>query len=70
MLNGMYIGTTRIMTKQLGGVDMDNYTKAITYIIQDVPNNFSGVSQLQQLNALYGMANYSLGNVANQRKLN
>lgn len=70
MLNGVYIGTTRIMTKQLGGVDMDNYTKAIAYIVQDVPNNFSGVSQLQQLNALYGMANYSLGNVANQRRLN
>jgi hypothetical protein len=70
MLNGLYINTTRIMTKQIEGVSMENYTNALTYIVQDLPKNLSGISMLQQLNAVYGMANYSLGNVANQRRLN
>ena len=70
ILNGMYIGTTRIINNQLPGVTKENYTEAITYILQDLPHNFSGISLVQQLNAVYGMANYSLGNIANQRKLN
>jgi hypothetical protein len=70
MLNGMYIGTSRVMNNQLPGVTKENYTEAITYILQDLPHNFSGISLVQQLNATYGMANYSLGNISNQRKLN
>ena len=70
MLNGIYIQTTRVMTKQIEGVSMENYTNALTYIMQDLPNNFSGISMLQQLNATYGMANYSLGSITNQRRLN
>jgi hypothetical protein len=70
MLNGMYIGTTRVMNNQLPGVSQSTYTNALTYILQDLPKNFSGISLVQQLNAVYGMANYSLGNIANQRKLN
>lgn len=70
MLNGLYISTTRVMSKQMEGITQENYVKALTHIIQDVPNNLSGISKLQQLNAIYGMANYSLGNVANQRRLN
>lgn len=69
-LSGMYIGATRVMVKQHGSVTLNSYNKAVSYVIQDLPNNPSGISLVQQLNALYGMANYSLGNVANQRKVN
>jgi hypothetical protein len=70
MLNGMYIGTTRVMNNQLPGVTKETYADAIGYVLQDLPENFSGISMVQQLNAIYGMANYSLGNVVNQRRLN
>jgi len=69
-LSGMYIGATRVMVKQHGSVTLNSYNKAVSYVIQDLPNNPSGISLVQQLNALYGMANYSLGNVANQRRVN
>lgn len=69
-LSGMYIGATRVMVKQHNNVSLDSYNKAVAYVIQDLPNNPSGISLVQQLNAMYGMANYSLGNVANQRKVN
>lgn len=69
-LSGMYIGATRVMVKQHNNVSLDSYNKAVSYVIQDLPNNPSGISLVQQLNAMYGMANYSLGNVANQRKVN
>ena len=69
-LTGMYIGATRVMVKQHGNVTLDSYNKAIGYVLQDLPNNPSGISMVQQLNAIYGMANYSLGNVANQRRTN
>ena len=69
-LTGMYIGATRVMVKQHGSVTLESYNKAIGYVLQDLPNNPSGISMVQQLNAIYGMANYSLGNVANQRRTN
>ena len=69
-LSGMYIGATRVMVKQHGSVSLESYNKAIGYVIQDLPNNLSGISMLQQMNSIYGMANYSLGNVANQRRVN
>jgi hypothetical protein len=69
-LSGMYIGATRTMVKQHGNVTLGNYNKAIAYVLQDLPNNPSGISMVQQMNALYGMANYSLGNVVNQRRVN
>ena len=69
-LTGMYIGATRVMVKQYGSVTLESYNKAIGYVLQDLPNNPSGISMVQQLNAIYGMANYSLGNVANQRRTN
>ena len=69
-LTGMYIGATRVMVKQHGSVSLESYNKAIGYVLQDLPNNPSGISMIQQLNAVYGMANYSLGNIANQRRVN
>ena len=69
-LSGMYIGATRVMVKQHNHVSLDSYNKAVAYVIQDLPNNPSGISKVQQLNDIYGMANYSLCNVANQRKTN
>jgi hypothetical protein len=58
------------MVKQHGSVTLESYNKAIGYVLQDLPNNPSGISMVQQLNAVYGMANYSLGNVVNQRRTN
>lgn len=69
-LTGMYIGTTRSMTHHLDGLSADNYATAITYIIKDLKDNPTGIALIQQLNAEYRMANYSLSNIANQRQTN
>lgn len=69
-LTGMYIGTTRSMAHHLDGLSADNYATAISYIVKDLKDNPSGIALIQQLNADYRMANYSLSNIANQRRLN
>ena len=69
-LQGIYTGVSRAGVKMLSGVDMKTYTKALTHVIQDAHKNFSSVSMLQQLNAVYQMANQSVAQMANQRRLN
>lgn len=69
-LQGIYTGLSRAGVKMLPGVDMKTYTKALTHVIQDAHKNFSSVSMLQQLNAIYQMANQSVTQMANQRRLN
>ena len=64
----MYIGTTRVMNNQLPGVTKRNLYRCnwlCTRFTWKPP--FSGISMVQQLNAIYGMANYSLGNVVKSK---
>lgn len=66
MLSGIYVGATRSGAGLLPGLTFDNYWHALTYIWEDLPENFEGVSKLQQLCWKYGMANADLSNLANQ----
>ena len=69
-LQGIYTGTSRALVKQLPGINEKNYVEALSYVIKEAPKNFSSVSLLQQLNATYQMANQSLSQLANQRRVN
>lgn len=69
-LQGIYTGISRAGVKLLPGVDEKNYIKALTHVIQESHKNFSSVSLLQQLNAQYQMANQSVNQIANQRRVN
>lgn len=52
------------------GINKKYYTEGLTYVIQEASKNFSGVSMLQQMNSIYGMANQSLTQLAGQRRVN
>lgn len=67
---GVWMGLSRSQAKLLPGVDPDVYSKAATYVVTEAHKNFSNVSLLQQLNSQYGMANYSMSNIAKQRRMN
>ena len=69
-LQGIYTGLSRAGVKLYPGITEKYYTEGLTYVIQEAHKNFSGVSMLQQLNAVYGMANQSLAQLAGQRRLN
>ncbi len=69
-LQGIYIGVTRAGVKMYPGINEKSYIEGLTYVIQEARKNFSGVSLLQQLNAVYGMANQSINQMAGQRRVN
>ena len=69
-LQGIYTGMSRSLVKQLPGINEKNYVEALSYVIKESPKNFSSVSFLQQLNAVYQMANQSVTQIANQRRVN
>ena len=69
-LQGIYTGLSRAGVKMYPGITEKWYTEGLSYVIQEAHKNFSGVSLLQQLNAVYGMANQSLAQVAGQRRIN
>ena len=51
-------------------INEKDYLDGLEYVIQTAHKNFSGVSMLQQLNAVYGMANQSLNQLAEERRVN
>lgn len=69
-LQGVYTGISRAGVKVLPGVDEKTYLKALEHVIQESHKNYSSVSKLQQLNAIYQMANQSVNQIAKQRRLN
>lgn len=70
ILQGMWTGASRAGVGSLDGVNLQTYIKGASHIIKEAYKNESNVSLLQQLNALYGMANYSLSNIPYMRKSN
>lgn len=70
MLQGFWTGASRSMVEQLPGVNLETYTKAFMLVLQEAPKNASVMNKLPQLNAIYGMANYSLNDIADQQRLN
>lgn len=69
-LQGIYTGLSRSGVKLMPGIDGKVYREALSYVIQNSHKNFSSVSMLQQLNAIYQMANQSINQIANQRRVN
>ena len=68
-LQGIYSGIVRSGFKMYPGINEKHYLDALTYVVKESPKNFSSISMLQQMNELYGMANQSLTQIANQRRL-
>lgn len=69
-LFGIYTGLVRSGVKLMPGINEKNYVKALTHVIQECPKNKSGVAMLQQMNQYYNMANMSLSQLANGRRIN
>lgn len=69
-LQGIWTGNARALAKLLPGVDEKHYVKALTHVMQEAHKNISGVSKLQQLNQIMGMANQSWSQIARNRRLN
>lgn len=69
-LQGIYSGAVRAGVKMLPGINEKEYLKALEYVIKEAPKNTSGVSMLQQLNAIYKMANQSISSIAQNRRVN
>ena len=70
LFQGTWMGLSRSGAQLLSGVNADTYTKAALHVVTNAHKNFSNVSLLQQLNSQYGMANYSMGQIARQRRMN
>ena len=64
------MGMSRSGIEMLPGVTEKNYVDGALHVVTNAHKNFSNVSLLQQMNSQYGMANYSMGNIARQRRMN
>ena len=70
LFQGTWMGLSRSGVELMPGVNIDTYTNGALHVVTQAHKNFSNVSLLQQLNSQYGMANYSLGQIARQRRMN
>lgn len=70
MLQGFWTGLSRAGVQQMPGITLDTYTKAFMTILQDAPKNKDLANKFPQLNEIYGMANYSLNDIADQQRIN
>lgn len=70
IIQGFWNGLSRSMVEQMPGITLDTYTKAFMLVLHEAPNNANVMNKLPQLNAIYGMANYSLNDIAEQQRLN
>ena len=70
LFQGTWMGMSRSGIELLPGVDVKTYTEGALHVVTNAHKNFSNVSLLQQLNSQYGMANYSMGQIARQRRMN
>ena len=64
------MGMSRSGIELLPGVNLKTYCDGALHVVTNAHKNFSNVSLLQQLNSQYGMANYSMNQIARQRRLN
>ena len=69
-LQGIYTGNSRAITELFPDIDFKTYSKALEYVVHTSHKNISSVSLLQQINAIYQMANQSVNQIANQRRVN
>lgn len=69
-LQGTWMGINRAGLNNLPGVSEKTYLAAYEHVLTNAYKNFSSVSKLQQLDAHFGVANFSLNNVSRKRKIN
>lgn len=69
-LQGIYTGNSRAIMELFPNIDFKTYARALEYVVQKSHKNISSVSLLQQINAVYQMANQSVNQIANQRRVN
>lgn len=70
MLQGTWVGLSRSGIKMLDGLTLETYTKAGLHVLWETRHNYSGISLLQQLNYIYGMANASVSEIADNMRSN
>lgn len=70
LFQGTWMGLSRSGVSLMPGINIDTYTNGALHVVTKAYKNFSNVSLLQQLNSQYGMANYSMGQIARQRRMN
>lgn len=70
MLQGFWTQLSRSWAGSLDGVNVNTYTKAFGMILGNVGKNFDTHGVFPQLNGLYGLANYSLNDIAEQQRVN
>ena len=70
LFQGTWMGMSRSAIEQMSGITSKTYVEGALHVVTQAHKNFSNVSLLQQLNAQYGMANYSMNQIARQRKKN
>lgn len=68
-LQGTWMGISRAGLNNMPGVTRETYVKAYEFVLKEAHKNISSVSLLQQLDARFGVANYSLGNIYRKRRL-
>lgn len=69
-LQGTWMGINRAGLNNMPGINEKTYLAAYEHVLMNAHKNFSSVSLLQQLDARYGVANYSLNNISRKRRLN
>lgn len=67
---GTWMGISRAGLNNLPGVSEKTYVSAFEHVLTEAHKNFSSVSKLQQLDARFGVANYSLNNMSRKRRIN
>ena len=70
LFQGTWMGLSRSGIEMMPGVNIKTYTEGALHVVTNAHKNFSNVSLLQQLNSQYGMANYSMNQIARQRRKN
>ena len=70
IFQGTWMGLSRSGIEQLPGINSKTYVDGAIHVVTQAHKNFSNVSLLQQLNSQYGMANYSINQIARQRRKN
>ena len=69
-MQGTWMGLSRAGLNNLPGVTQATYVAAYEHVLTNAYKNFSSVSKLQQLDAHFGVANYSLNNMSRKRRIN
>lgn len=69
-LQGVWVNLSRAGVEQLEGVTMKTWMEGFTEVILKGSKDINILGKLEQLNHIFGMANYSISDMARKRRLN